>query len=174
MGFSKRYSMMVLFSLLLVFQPCFAATISVQVAEQGLSEDYPAVEASSAWEAGLLDSIFDAGHIASNGPLIRLGESADTGGISISNNEIEEARNGSADYIIYVLLEYRGPKKDDPMAKKIRLFPFRSTVLLAQVLPFKVLYRRVYNTLEPSTAGTEDQKTAQMVARDTIAHLKDR
>lgn len=174
MGVSSRYIMMILFSLFLVLQPCSAATISVQVAEQGVSEDYPAVEASSAWEAGLLDSIFDAGHIASNGPLVRLGESVNTEGISISNQEIDDARRGSADYIIYVLLEYVSPKKDDPMAQKIRLSPLRSTVLLAQVSPFKVLYRRVYNSLEPSTAGTEDQKTAQMVARDTIAHLKDR
>ena len=174
MGVSLRYIIMILFSLFLVLQPCSAATISVQIAEQGVSEDYPAVEASSAWEAGLLDSIFDAGHIASNGPLIRLGKSANIKDISIPNNEIDEARIGAADYIIYVLLEYASPKKDDPTAKKIRLSPLRSTVLLAQVSPFKVLYRRVYNSLEPSTAGTEDQKTAQMVARDTIAHLKDR
>lgn len=174
MGFFKRYIILILFSLFPVLQPCFADTILVQIAEQGLSEDYPAVEASSAWEAGLLDGIFDAGHIASNGPILRLGESAKSEGISIPNEEIDEGRKGSADYIIYVLLEYLGPKKDDPIAQKIRLSPLRSTVLLAQVSPFKVLYRRVYNSLEPSTAGTEDQKTAQMVARNTIAHLKDR
>jgi hypothetical protein len=85
-----------------------AATISFLVIEAGLSEGTERPQSSLLWESGMMDVFFDAGHIVSNAPIMRIPERTAEKLPDPARSEFDEARNGGADYFIMVLLEYPG------------------------------------------------------------------
>jgi hypothetical protein len=80
-------------------------------------------ESSALWETCLLDVFFEAGHVVSNSPILRLSGAADSPGGDESGGEfppalrsgLEEAILGGAGYLILVRLSY--PPGTDPKTK---------------------------------------------------------
>ena len=168
MGSVKRGYILVLLWLLLV-SPVFAATISILVIETGVREGGAVHESSNLWETGLLDVFFDAGHIVSNAPIMRLNKSPDKEIPDEARGNLEEAVQGGADFFILVLLDYQGaaaavPPKIKPQGVSLRLFRTR---------PYKFLYEQVYSD-EAQTPGNDELTKAKGAARLIIPHLGDR
>jgi hypothetical protein len=97
-----------------------AATVSFLVVETGLAEGSVRPQSSLLWENGLMDAFFDAGYIVSNAPIMRIPEKTTEKLPGPVRIELDEARNGGADYFIVVLLEYPAsvsggiPGSDEP------------------------------------------------------------
>ncbi|MDR0599865.1 MAG: hypothetical protein LBG84_07290 [Treponema sp.] len=91
------------------FAPLSAATVSVLIVESGLPSGAARTESAVVWENGLLDALFDAGHIVSNIPILRL-DAAPGREIPLeARHGFYEARAGGADFFIMVLLTYGNP-----------------------------------------------------------------
>jgi hypothetical protein len=104
-----------------------AATVSFLVVETGLPEGSARPESSSLWESGMMDAFFDAGHIVSNAPILRLDgfvkNPAPQPLPRELRRELDDARLGGADFFVVVLLDYH----DNPVQKpaEIMLQVFR-------------------------------------------------
>ncbi len=148
-----------------------AATVSVQVVESGLPTDATVPEASSAWEAGLLDVCFDAGHIVSNAPILRVPENW-----SPDDATLAAAREGGADFLILALLEYdpalAGHTSADGSA--VRRSPLRVICRLLAVHPRRQIAEKTLADLEASSSGAVDQGRARDLAQPLLQVMKDR
>jgi hypothetical protein len=89
-----------------------AATVSFLVVETGIPEQSERPQSSLLWENGLFDVFFDAGHIVSNAPIMRIPEKTTEKLPDPVRDELDQARNGGAEYFIVVLLEY--PASGEP------------------------------------------------------------
>jgi hypothetical protein len=85
-----------------------AATVSFLVVETGLAEESVRPQSSLLWENGFMDVFFDAGHIVSNAPIMRIPEKTTEKLPDPVRSELDQARNGGADYFVMILLEYSG------------------------------------------------------------------
>lgn len=102
-----------------------AATVSFLVVEAGLPAETAVPNSSRLWENGMLDAFFEAGHIVSNAPILRVeGKS-----FPELKAEIKEAREGGADFLVVAFLSYREGVPEKPSAT-IRLFSVSSGSLL--------------------------------------------
>jgi hypothetical protein len=110
-----------------------AATVSFLVVETGLPADSARPESSSVWESGMMDSFFDAGHIVSNAPILRIENPESEPGAKIpqeARRELDEARLGGADFFVMVLLDYHNDPQGKPAKILIRIFKVPSGQLL--------------------------------------------
>jgi hypothetical protein len=86
------------------------ATVSVLVVETGLPPGAEQRESASVWESGIMDALFDAGHIVSNAPVLRIsGVPGGTPGGEIppeARRDFDEARLGGSDFFVLVFLSY--------------------------------------------------------------------
>ncbi|MDR1105336.1 MAG: hypothetical protein LBL44_03165 [Treponema sp.] len=83
-----------------------AATVSFMVVETGLSPEDGINTCSSLWENGLLDVFFDAGHIVSSAPMLRLKDKPGGELPDEAKDDIAEAAEGGMDFFIVAILEY--------------------------------------------------------------------
>jgi hypothetical protein len=144
--------------------PLSAATISFLVVETGLQEGGSAAESSGIWESGLMDAFFDAGHIVSNAPVIRLRENP--GGIfpGEAKKDFDEAVAGGAEFFILVLIEYQGPP-DRPKPRAVSLKLFKTT-------PYTFIFEQRYAG-KPDLPPDAEFAGAKDAGRTIISHLKD-
>jgi hypothetical protein len=126
--------------------PLSSATLNFMVVETGPPRESPSgdgppavFESSALWEDCLLDLFFEAGHIVSNSPILRLAglSAADFPGSNRPAGnfppeilpEMEAAALGGADYLILALLVYppgaAGPKAK-PEEVNLRVYSFSS------------------------------------------------
>jgi hypothetical protein len=133
MGSGKLFWVLVFISAAALV-PVSAYTVSFMVVETGLPEGQGASGYSSFWESGLLDVFFDAGHIVSNAPILRLGAFPAKQFPDEAAESLSGANAGGADYFVLALLDYRENGAPDtspsPRPKQVfvRLFktgPFR-------------------------------------------------
>ena len=131
-----------------LIRPLPSATLNFMVVETGPPRESPSgdgplspavFESSALWEDCLLDLFFEAGHIVSNSPILRLAglSAADFPGSNkpVGNfpqgilPEMEAAALGGADYLILVLLVYppgaAGPKAK-PEEVNLMVYSFRA------------------------------------------------
>jgi hypothetical protein len=144
--------------------PVSAATVSFLVVETGIAED-TAVESSSAWESGLMDVFFDAGHIVSNAPILRLSKEPEKLFPDEVQGSFNEALEGGADFFVLALLEFQGPP-DNPKPRRISLRLFRTR-------PYQFIYEEQLNG-SPQTVPGEEFTAARNAARAIISRLQDR
>jgi hypothetical protein len=101
-----------------------AATVSFLIIEKGLSAESARPESSFYWESGMMDAFFDAGHIVSNAPIIRIKDKqADSALPREARRELDEARLGGADFFVVVTLDYHNNPAEKP--GEIRLSVYR-------------------------------------------------
>lgn len=108
-------------------RPLSSATLNFlvveAVGEAGEGPSPASFESSALWEACLLDVFFEAGHVVSNSPILRLSGAAEFPGGADPGGEfprelrpgLEDAVLGGADYLILALLSY--PPGADPKTK---------------------------------------------------------
>ena len=156
--FCKRLGIAAVFCLLLAF-PLSASMVSFVVVESGLNPNAAGNEYSTVWESGLMGAFFDAGHIVSNSPVLRLEKPSASG---FSGNEIPgevqrdflSAQQGGADYFILVILDFTVQNgRTRPQVISIRIFSTSTREL-------------IYDHIFPAGTGVNLQDEA-VKARDT-------
>ncbi len=166
-----------------------AATVAVQIVESGPSLESGFIESSSAWEYAVMDALFDAGHIVSNAPIRRL----DTGILSSAAfmadtmQGVMEAKNGGADLLILVLLEYKKPAPAASQAGQAgsptvgatpstttRISPSMVDIRCKRLNPVRLIAQESSKDILQSRSGIEDQKNAAALMRNIISRLKER
>jgi hypothetical protein len=110
-----------------------AATVSVQVVETGLSPEIERTESSLVWESGVMDAFFDAGHIVSNAPIIRLKTLPDREIPPELRRDFDEARLGGADFFVMVFLTYPEDSLEHPKEVFMRLYSVSSGKMLHEI-----------------------------------------
>ena len=121
----KQFLVVCLFALVLFSLP--AATVSFLVIETGLPSGSASPESSSLWESALMDAFFDAGHIVSNAPIMRMEsgirdrESGEKFPAE-AQSEFDQARMGGSEYFIVAVLEYPDTNYEKPQLVQLRLF----------------------------------------------------
>jgi hypothetical protein len=139
-----------------------AATVSVLIVEGGVGEGIPRVEASSAWEGGFMDALFDAGHIVCNADMVR----QETSVLPPPGFGWAEAKAGGADFLAVVLLRYI------PVPHSVRLVPFAVSWRLLDKsgsVVGTVLDQRVATT----NSVTEDAKNGKDLAKVILVSMRD-
>jgi hypothetical protein len=143
-----RYGSFFLLLLLCLGPRAFGFTLSFLVIETGLGEEGPHPAASLVWEDRLLADFFDAGHIVSNAPILRLPEDPGTDFPGAAGEDFAEAAAGGADFFVMALLDYQdAPDKGELKPRRVSLRIFR-------VDPRELMYRRDYTGEEPSGGDT--------------------
>jgi hypothetical protein len=165
-GVIKRLGMTVLLFVFLVL-PLSASMVSFMVVEVGLRQEANRNEYSSVWEDGMMGVFFDAGHIVSNSPVMRLEKISE----GILPQEVEadyqDARRGGADYFVLVFLEYV-PQGGllRPQGARIRIFASRESV-----------GNLIYEEQFPANTGgslRDESARAQEAARIIMTKMKER
>jgi hypothetical protein len=169
MGFIKKGYVLTLLGFLAAPQ-IFAATISFLVVETSLQEGSPVNESSGLWETGLLDVFFDAGHIVSNAPVMRLSESPDREIPDEARGIMEEALQGGADFFVLALLDYRGAVAAAAAGTASKLRPQGVLLRLFKTNPYQLVYEQGYVPRGQEGGSTELARVRQVV-RLLIPHL---
>ena len=101
-----------------------AANVSVLVIEAGQSGENTANQYSILWENGLMDALFDSGHIVSNSIKIQIGEKPDGDFPAEAEREFNNAQEGGMDYFLIAIIDYAAP------LVSLRLFDIKSTKMV--------------------------------------------
>jgi len=101
-----------------------ASMISFSVIETGLPPEAGRNQYSVRWENTLLDVFFDAGHIVSNAPIVRLDTKPSGDIMQASAFDIEEAISGGVDFVIFAQLDF---SSGAPAPGEISFFIYRIT-----------------------------------------------
>ena len=91
--------------------PASAAMVSFLVVETGLSEESPGTQHSVLWEDALMSSFFNAGHIVTNNPVIRMKEKPAQKLDDSVKADFEEAVMGGAEYFVLCFLNYKSQER---------------------------------------------------------------
>jgi len=105
--------------------------VSFLVVEAGLLPGSEAAEYSNVWEGGLMGAFFDAGHIVSNSPVMRIEKlSASTLPAEVKR-DYADAYTGGADYFILAVLEFKlQDRRAKPYEIHIRIFTTNTEQLI--------------------------------------------
>jgi hypothetical protein len=98
-----------------------AAEVSLLVIETRLPQEDGNKQHSLAWENALLDACFEAGHIVTNAPLMRLADKTAGDYPDEAAGIMEEALEWGTDFFIIALLDYEDGGKV-PRETTLRLF----------------------------------------------------
>ncbi|MDR1420106.1 MAG: hypothetical protein LBI86_07020 [Treponema sp.] len=128
-----------------------AAAVSFLVVETGLPPEAGVNTYSSLWENSLLDVFFDAGHIVSNVPTLRLknkpgGELPDE-----ARDDIAEAAEGGMDFFIVAILEYRSDSETETADIKPRQVSLR----IFTTSPYRMLFEQLCT--EKTNSSMDDE-----------------
>jgi len=160
----KRISGTVVFFLLFSFSAS-ASTVSFMVVETGLNDGIASPQSSSRiWEEGLMALFFDAGHIVTNNPVLRMDTQvpAEIRG-TILEYDFNEAVTGGAEYIVLGFLEYE--------VQGIRAAPLRMNIKIYSAFPEELVFEQVF-PVGRNTA--EENQLVRSAGRTIITHIKDR
>jgi hypothetical protein len=125
---------MVIFIFFVVFG-VEASMISFYVIETGLPQEGERNQHSLHLENALLDTFFDAGHIVSNAPIMRIETKPSGNFIQSSVIDLEEeALNAGVDYIVLAYLDYSGSQSPGDISFYIYRVRGRVKVLERQVM----------------------------------------
>jgi hypothetical protein len=142
--------------------PVSAHTVSFIVVETGLPPEQGVSEYSGFWENGLLDTFFDAGHIVSNAPVLRLDAPPSKQFPEEAAGSLDEANAGGADYFVLALLDYRAGSASGPGQVSLRLF---------RISPFRFIREEKFTGPQSARAG-EDFISAKQAALKILPYLE--
>ncbi|MDR1909981.1 MAG: hypothetical protein LBQ35_08735 [Spirochaetaceae bacterium] len=146
--------------------PLPAHTVSFIVGETGLSREAPSSDASNRWETGLMDAFFDAGHIVSNAPILRLGSPAREELPPEFMRDFYDAREGGVEFLILALLDYRAWDGRGPLE------PRRVSLRVFRVTPYQFVVEEQF-PLPGRIPDPDILVNARQAGRMLLAHLKD-
>ena len=87
----------------------FPATVSFLVIEAGLPKESPVSQYSILWENSLMDVFFEAGHIVSNSPIMRLPQRPTGDILDMAERDIEAAKEGGMGFFIIAVVDHPAP-----------------------------------------------------------------
>jgi hypothetical protein len=145
--------------------PARASMVAVLVIETGLDEEIIVKDYSTLWEDGIMGALFDAGHIVTNGPVMRISADRIKEFPDEAQGDFYEASEGGADYFVLALLEY---KNQDGTFR-----PSGVSLKLYSTIPRKLIYEKRFSAGQ-SGDNQEDHSRAREAARVLITHIKDR
>ena len=142
-----------------------ASTVSFLVVETGLNDGITGPQSSSRiWEEGLMGLFFDAGHIVTNNPILRMDIQVpkEIRG-TIVEYDFNEAIMGGAEYVVLGFLEYE--------TQGSRALPARMIIRVYTTVPEELVYEQVFPVGRNS--GEENQ-LVRNAGRTIIPHIKER
>jgi hypothetical protein len=146
--------------------PLPAATVSFLVIETGLREELGSAGYSALWENSLLNVFFEAGHIVSNAPLMRLNRLPAESFPPEALADFTEAAEGGADFFVLAQLDYRfSPSGGGPAPWNIALRIYRTR-------PYGLVHEERLENLEASS-GKDESARANQIVRRLIPYIKD-
>ena len=160
----KRFLFTALLFMLLTFSAS-ASMVSFLVVETGLNDGILGSQSSSRiWEEGLMAIFFDAGHIVTNNPILRMDKPvpAEIRG-TVVEYDFDEAVMGGADYIILGFLEYE--------IQGIRAVPARMNIKIYTTVPEELIHEQVFPVGRTSAEETQIVRNA---GRTIISYIKER
>jgi hypothetical protein len=157
----------VIFMLSAALMPVSAYTVSFIVVETGLPVEQGVCESSALWENGLLDVFFDAGHIVSNAPILRLNKPLAKQFPDEAAGSLNEAGAGGADYVVLALLDYQGSGAPYTAASK----PKQVSLRLFKTAPFRFIGEEKFTDLRKAKPG-EDFISAEQAAVKMLPYLE--
>jgi hypothetical protein len=146
-----------------------AATVSFIVIETGIREEIPSPDSSRLWEYALLDVFFDAGHIVSNAPILRVAGKPQQSLPEEAKPSLDEALEGGAEFFVVAALDYQNASQTGSE----RLQPRNVSLRIFKTMPCRLLYSREYTAQDIRGAGKDEVSNAMNVARAIAAHLSD-
>ena len=163
MGF-KRFLVIVLLFMLLTFSAS-ASTVSFLVVETGLNDGITGTQTSSRlWEEGLMGFFFDAGHIVTNNPILRMDKKApvDIHGTTIEY-DFNDAVLGGAEYIVLGFLEY--------VIQGNRAVPAKMNIRIYTTVPEELVFEQVFPV---GRTSAEENLIVRNAGRTIISYIKER
>ena len=139
-----------------------AANVSFLVIETGLSFEAGANQHSELWESGLFDVFFEAGHIASNAPVLRIEANPKGEFPQEALDDLKEATDGGAEYFIIVLLDYDASQS--PQAISLQLF---------RIDPYEKIFEQHY-TGRAFSSTREEYDNLKVVIQGVVPYLNNR
>jgi hypothetical protein len=139
--------------------PVLAENVSVMVIESGAGAVAGAGNADF-WENGMMEVLFDAGHIVSNARSMRIARFPDDEFPNEALRDFQEAAEGGAEYFVLALLEYGNSETDayvQPESISLRIY---------KINPYAFLFEKKL-VGKPSLAKTGAKKPEKIVARET-------
>jgi hypothetical protein len=106
-----------------------AYMVSFFIIETGLPLEGAKTQYSKLWENTFFDVFFDAGYIVCNSPMMRIESKPKMSLEKFVQNEVDEARDGGADYFLVAQLDYSGGSTT----------PREVSLVLFTVTPFKLI-----------------------------------
>jgi hypothetical protein len=148
-----------------------AAMVSFLVIETGLPEERETGRHSGLWESGLLDVFFEAGHIVSNAPVLRLPEKPEAEFPDEARADLAEALEGGAEFFILALLEYDTPKNGNAETAPLDK-PRKISLRVFKLQPRTLLHEQQY--ADKSSMNLKDEyDSVKKAARTLIPHIND-
>ncbi|MDR1637768.1 MAG: hypothetical protein LBR93_10590 [Treponema sp.] len=146
--------------------PLPAATVSFLVIETGLREEGGNSGYSALWENSLLNVFFEAGHIVSNAPPMRLSRIPAEDFPQEALADFTEAAEGGAEFFILAQLDYRPSQTGaEPAPRNIALRVYRTR-------PYGLVHEERLEDLGAAAARDESARANQTVRR-LIPYIKD-
>jgi hypothetical protein len=166
MNFGRLFFVFVFLTALV---PVSAHTVSFMVVETGfIGEQSAANKYGKFWEDGLFDVFFNAGHIVSNSPALRLDDLPAAQFPVEAAESLSGAEAGGVDYFLLALLDYRkdgaekSPETPGPRQILLRLF---------SVSPFQLIREERFAGYRETRAG-EDIINAKQAAIKILPYLE--
>ena len=163
MGF-KRFLITALLFMLLTFSAS-ASTVSFLVVETGLNDGISGPQSSSRiWEEGLMGFFFDAGHIVTNNPILRMDIQvpAEIHG-TIVENDFNDAVMGGAEYVVFGFLEYT--------VQGNRAIPAKMNIKIYKTVPEELVYEQIFPV---GRTSAEENQIVRNAGRTIISYIKER
>ena len=160
----KRFLVTVLLFMLLAFSAS-ASTISFLVVETGLNDGISGPQTSSRlWEEGLMAFFFDAGHIVTNNPILRMNSKvpAEIRG-TVVEHDFDEAVMGGAEYVVLGFLEYE--------TQGSRVVASRMNIKVYTTVPEELVYEQIFPV---GRNATEENQLVRNAGRTIISYIKER
>jgi uncharacterized protein (DUF111 family) len=118
------------------------------------------------WESGIMDVLFEAGHIVSNSPAIYISKIGNEDPPAEVAQAFKDAGSGGVDYFIIAQLYYS--KTEEPVSPK----PEQIALKLYKLRPLNVLYSTEY-TNDSNTPVIEEFSNAKKAARILIPYIRE-
>ena len=162
MGNKRIWGMLLLFVLLSF--PVSASMVSFLLVETGISEDITGSQYTSLWEGGLMAAFFDAGHIVTNSPIMRLEKKPSKDLNGYIEDDFNEAIEAGAEYFILGFLEYQ--------LQGSRPVPVDITLKVYTIKSKNKVYEQSFSVGRRSL--NEEFQFAQDTGRNIVSHLAKR
>jgi len=131
----KRTVILLLLACFLALFPLAAANVSVLVMETGLPREGPSSQYSEMWENGLMDVLFEMGHIVSNAPILRVMETPSDGFPGAAQKDYNMAIEGGMGYFFIAIVNHPSPRGTEiprPLNVNLRLFNTKDGKMLQE------------------------------------------